>query len=138
MTPEIAFLDAVRAALLADPAVAAIVGDKVLDEVPADRASVEPPYVYVGPMARARVSDTCGTAWTMRMRLYSVSTGFGRRQAWEASDAVARALNGVELALPSPFEAVDPILVTQAADVIQSPAPKTTFVDITVTIQEEQ
>ena len=138
MTPENALLDAVLAALAADPAVSAIVGDKVVDEVPADRSPVKPPYVYAGPINRQRVPDTCARAWAMRMRVYAVSTGFGRRQAWDLADAVVRALHHVELTLPTPLEAVDRITVTQAGDVITPPAPKTAFVDITVTILEVQ
>lgn len=136
MTPETALLDAVLAALTAAPAVAAIVDDKVLDEVPNDRSPVKPPYVYAGPINRQRVPDTCARAWTMRMRLYAVSTGFGRREAWTLADAVVAALSRAELALPDPLEAVDPVTVTQAGDVINPPAPKTAFVDITVTILE--
>ena len=136
MTPENALLDAVLAALAADPAVSAIVGDKVMDEVPADRSPVKPPYVYAGPINRQRVPDTCARAWAMRMRVYAVSTGFGRREAWTLADAVVKALHRAELNLSEPLEAVDPVTVAQAGDVINPPAPKTAFVDITVTIME--
>lgn len=138
MTPENALLDAVLAALAADPAVSAIVGDKVVDEVPADLTPVKAPYVYAGPINRQRVPDTCARAWAMRMRVYAVSTMFGRRQAWDLADTVIRALHRAELTLPAPLEAVDQITVTQAGDVIDPSKPKTAFVDITVTILEDK
>lgn len=137
MTPEIAILDAVTAILGQASEVTAIVGDKVLDEVPADRSPVKAPYVYAGPINRQRVPDSSAIAWTMRMRLFAVSTGFGRREAWNITDAVARALNGTELTLADGFEALGPALVIQAGDVIAPPSPKTTFVDIEIFLQEE-
>lgn len=137
MTPETALLDAVTAALLATAGVTGLVGQKVFDQVPDDKQAPRPPYLYVGPINRTRVTEVCdGGAWALRARLYAVSTGFGRKQAWEMADAVARALDGQELDLPDPFTAVDPVRVTQAGDVLTPASPKAIFVDIAVTIQE--
>lgn len=137
MTPETALLDAVTAALKADQSVTAVVNGAVLDEVPADRSPVKPPYVYVGPINSTPI-DACATAWRLRMRLYAVSTAFGRRQAWDLAYAVRHALDGLELNLAAPLEAVDPIGVIQSGDVINPANPKTAFLDIEVTVQEHE
>ena len=135
-TPEMQVFEAVLALLRADAAVLAAVGgsaERVLDEVPTD--TVKPPYVYAGPIGRQREPDTYVEAYRVRMRIYSASTGFGRRQAWAITGAVSDALHGRMLTLVGPFSAVEEIIVTQGGDVAGPPSPKTAFIDIDVLVQ---
>ena len=136
-SPEMVLWDAVQAHLRAAPALRAVVGDKVLDEVPSDLKAVVPPYAYAGPFNRSRLPDSDATAWTIKMRLYVASTGFGRRQAWGLAELLSAALDRTELTLAAPYVAVGEILVIQAGDVIAPPSPKTAFVDIEVIVQKE-
>lgn len=133
MTPEIALQKAVVDILLAAPAVAAIVGDKVLDEVPHDRVPAKPPYVEIGAINRTRF-EGCAKAWTIRMRLYAASTEFGRAEAWDLADAMATALDddgaSPPPALPEPFYIMDSLRVIQAGDVVDPLQIKTVFVDL--------
>lgn len=119
--------------LRADTALAALVGDNVFDEVPADGAGVAPPYVYLGPINLARV-ETCGPAWTVRMRWFAESADYGRLEAWQVAEAVMDAIEDAEPALPDPWSVAEPIRVTQAGDVIDPLNPKTVFVDLTTTV----
>ncbi len=139
MTPETAFMEAIQATLLADTDVAALVGEQVFDEVPADNDPAEPPYLYVGPINRQRVEPIGeNRIWTVRMRLYAESVGFGRKEAWAIGDAAAAALDGVELVLPDPFVVSDIVRVTQAGDVLDDANRfKTVFIDLITTIERE-
>lgn len=139
MTPETAFMAAVQAVLLANEDVAALVGEQVFDEVPADKSPGKPPYIFVGPINRQRVEPIgMNRIWTMRMRLYAESVGFGRKEAWAIGDAAAAALDGVELVLPDPFVASDIVRVSQAGDVLDDANRfKTVFVDLVTTIERE-
>lgn len=136
-SPEAALWDAVQARLRADPGLRSAIGDKVFDEVPTDRSPAVPPYVYAGPVSRTRLPDSHVAAWTLRIRLYVASTGFGRRQAWSLVGAVADALDRAEVTLAAPFVAVGEMLAIQAGDAIAPPSPKTAFVDIEVIVQRD-
>jgi hypothetical protein len=134
MSPEIALQTMVVELLKADAAVAAIVGEKVVDEVPADRAPDYPPLVEMGPINRTRV-EGCGRSWLVRMRLFCTSTEFGRVEAWDLADAVVLALDddperGPPPALPAPFHIADALRVVQAGDVIDPLQIKSVFVDV--------
>jgi hypothetical protein len=133
MSPEIALQTAVIDLLKADAAVAAIVGDGVVDEVPADREP-DMPLVEIGPINRTRV-EGCGRAWLIRMRLFCTSIAFGRVEAWELADAVVLALDddperGPPPALSAPFHIADSLRVVQAGDVIDPLQIKSVFVDV--------
>ena len=134
MTPETAFLEAIQAALLASDAVTALVGEKVFDEVPSDGS---PPLIFVGPISRQRANDPAGNAaWTLRARIYAESTGFGRREAWEIANAAGDALEGAELSLADPFQAVDIVRTIQGGDVFDDQGRfKTVFLDVGTTVQ---
>ena len=93
MSPEIALQSAVVDCLGADMAVMAIVAGRIFDQVPADRAPGEPPYVEIGPINRTRF-EGCAAGWLIRMRLYATSTDFGRVEAWNLADAIVAALDG--------------------------------------------
>lgn len=134
-SPELALLAAVTAALKADAGLMAIVTG-VYDEVPTGKRPGVPPYVYAGPINRQRLSDSYAEAWTLRLRLYAASTGFGRRQAWTIISAVSDAIDRIEPTLAAPYAAVGEMLVIQAGDVIEDPI-KTAFLDVQVIVQKD-
>lgn len=138
MTPELALFDVIAALLLADPAVSAIAGGKIFDEVPtaADGSNgrPEPPWVYLGPIGARRLETGCGDTWTTTARLYAASTGFGRREAWELGSAVRDALEGQEPTLAAPYRLVEILRCIQGGDVIEDGRPKAVFVDVTTII----
>lgn len=138
MTPEIALQIAVVDRLKADSAVAALVTDRVWDEVPTPRQGEEVPvpYVYIGPIQRTRVETdySLDPIGALRMRLYAVSTNFGRVEAWEVANAVAGALEGFTPSLSSPYAAQDMIRAGPLGDVVEPLNPKSVFVDITVPV----
>ncbi|MGU3418527.1 DUF3168 domain-containing protein [Methylobacterium sp. D54C] len=137
ITPETAFLDAVRAHLRADPALAALVAGRVYDALPGAEQRIAPPYLYAGPLRRQRLDTACGEAWTVQLRLYAVSTAFGRHQAWAVIDAAATALADREppdFALPPPFAVQQPLIVTQAGDVVDPLNPRQVFLDVTTIV----
>lgn len=133
MSPEIALQEAVVALLKADTDVAALVADRVFDEVPADRLPGTPPYIEIGPINRTRI-EGCGKSWLIRMRLFATSTEFGRVEAWALADAMILALDddperGVP-DLPAPFAIADSLRVIQAGDVVDPLQIKSVFVDV--------
>lgn len=137
MAPEIALQKAIVERLLADAAVAAIVQDRIFDEVPADRLPGKPPYIEIGPINRTRF-EGCGRAWQIRIRLFATSVEFGRVEAWALADAMADALDDrgdgetpvdpPELA--APWRITDSLRVTQGGDVIDPLQIKSVFVDV--------
>jgi hypothetical protein len=131
MTPETALQEALIAVLRADPAVTALVGDNVFDEVPGDEA--KPPHVYLGPVNRTRL-EACRRTFTIRMRWFAESIDFGRLEAWEIADAVGEALEGLEPDLGDAFACEEPIRITQAGDTIDPLEPKAVFIDCTTTV----
>lgn len=134
MTPERALQEAITTLLLGDPAVSAIVGQKIFDEVPSDKSDA-PPWVYLGPISRRRLDGAgCDQAWTITMRLYAASTKFGRKDAWELGNAVSEALEGQEPALAGSYAVAQELRCIQAGDVIAPATPKTVFVDVTTII----
>jgi len=143
MSPEIALQSAVVDRLGADMAVMAIVAGRIFDQVPADRAPGEPPYVEIGPINRTRF-EGCAAGWLIRMRLYATSTDFGRVEAWNLADAIVAALDdridetgaqAVEaLALAAPFRILDSLRVVQAGDVVDPLQIKSVFVDVQAVI----
>jgi hypothetical protein len=131
VTPEIALINAVRTLLKADAGVTELVSQKVFDQIP---PGTKAPYVYVGPASRTRLELDCGRAWSIRLRVYAISTGFNRSDDWDIAEAIEEAVNERLLTLPAPFEMQERIRVTQGGDVIDPNAPKSVFVDVTTTI----
>lgn len=137
MAPEIALQSAIVDLLKADAAVAAIVGEKIFDQVPADRVPGEPPYIEIGPINRTRF-EGCAKAWMIRLRLYATSTDFGRVQAWCLADAMADLLDDRDAeglpktapTLPAPYRILDALRVVQAGDVVDPLQIKAVFVDV--------
>jgi hypothetical protein len=131
MTPEIALINSIRTLLKADGATGALVGQNVFDQIPSQQ---QPPYVYIGPAGRTRIVMDCYQVWTVRVRLYAISTGYGRGEDWEIAEAMIQALDLQDLALADPYFQQEPLKITQAGDVIDPTAPKSVFVDISTTI----
>lgn len=130
------FQGGVTALLLADPAVAAIVGEKIFDELPAHerQGGPAPPWVFFGPVNRRRLETGCARTWIVTSRLFAASTAFGRREAWQLTDAMNEALEGAEPDLGDDFAIVEEIRCIQAGDAVLPGSPKTVFLDITATI----
>lgn len=134
MAPEIALQNAIVAALVADPAVNALVKGKVYDEVPSDRQGAVPPYLELGPVGSQRDELSGGPGWAVTLRLYAYSTGYGRRGAWDIARAAATVLEGANLELEAPHRALLPVEVIRTGDVIDPPNPKSVFLDVTTTV----
>jgi hypothetical protein len=134
MTPEIALINAIRTLLKADVSVGALVGQNIFDQIPSQQ---QPPYVYIGPAGRARIVMDCYQVWMVRVRLYAISTGYGRSEDWEIAEAMVQALDLQELSLADPYFQQEPLKITQAGDVIDPTAPKSVFVDISTTIARQ-
>lgn len=100
MTPisalKSALLDHLKAATAGGP-----LADKIFDEVPRDdqggATSVDAPFLYLGPVGWQRLEGGDGPGFTVRLRLYVVSTAFGREESWDLAEAVRAALERVEL-----------------------------------------
>jgi hypothetical protein len=134
MTPEIALINAIRTLLKADASVGALVGQNIFDQIPSQQ---QPPYVYIGPAGRTRIVMDCYQVWTVRVRLYAISTGYGRSEDWGIAEAMVQALDLQELSLADPYFQQEPLKITQAGDVIDPTAPKSVFVDISTTIARQ-
>lgn len=132
-----ALQQAVVARLKADPAVKALVQARVYDEIPSDQDRPKPPYVYIGPIARRRVEGgTCMRISLATVRLYAVSTDFGRLEAWSVIEACTAALDNKELPVADGYSTLgEAVRVIQDGDVIAPVSPKSTFADFSVTLQ---
>jgi hypothetical protein len=84
--------------------------------------------------AVTRIVMDCYQVWAVRVRLYAISTGYGRSEDWEIAEAMVQALDLQELSLADPYFQQEPLKITQAGDVIDPTAPKSVFVDISTTI----
>lgn len=127
-----AFKTAVIDALKADAGVAALVDVRVYDLPPRDprgtASDTKPPYIYCGPLNWRSEHTACAFVGTARLRLYFVSTDFGRDQAWRVHDAVILALAWKEFSLSGGhlMTGLRPVL---GGDVTAPTAPKETFID---------
>lgn len=133
MTPIKAFKIATIEALKADANVSAIVGAKVYDEVPRDHrgepSDVGAPFVYLGPLGWRRLELGCNPGYDIALRIYAVSTKFGREQVWELHEAMRAALDLKALAL-SGGHVMTPFRAMAGGDVISPLAPKECFLDL--------
>ena len=135
LSPILPFRDAIRAHLRADAGFKALAENRIYDDVPAAKGTV--PYAYIGPMRRQRLEIGCGQGWTVQARIFVVSTGSGRTEAWALADAISAALDGVEAfdpPLAEPFRLQRTIEVMQAGDVIDPLQAKSVFLDLTTII----
>lgn len=133
MTPFKALKIATIEALKANASVAAIVGKKVYDEVPrdgrGDPSDAEAPYVYLGPLGWRRLELGCNPGYDVALRLYAVSTKFGREQVWDLHEAMRAALDLAELTLAGGHR-MTPFRTMAGGDVISPLAPKECFLDL--------
>ncbi|TDX63999.1 uncharacterized protein DUF3168 [Methylosinus sp. sav-2] len=132
--PADEFKTALIEALKADSGVAAILGARLYDEVPRDSrgnaSDVASPYAYLGPIAASRVESGCGAGWLLRLRLYVASTAFGRREAWQAMNAMVAAIEGETFALAAPAVQAQALYTLLGGDVVEPISPKLVYVDI--------
>lgn len=133
MTPLKAFKIAVVEALKVDAGVAAIAGGKIYDEVPRDHrgepTDANAPFVYLGPLGWRRLELGCNPGYDVALRLYAVSTKFGREQVWELHEAMRLALDLKTLTLAG-GHGMTPLRATAGGDVISPLAPKECFLDL--------
>ena len=125
-----ALADALVAALLANGPVAALVGVQVFDETPSD-GTIQPPFIFIGPIGSQRQPDVAFHVWSARVRIYCVSAEFGRDQVWSMADAVSLALDEQKLTLASGFVMNWNLQEDASGDVVEPQKPKMTFVDFT-------
>lgn len=131
-----ALVQALVARLKDDGRVKALVGARVFDEVPGDD-NPRTPYIYVGPATGRRIEmGSCGRSRETRVRIFAVSTKFGRADVWAVIDAIFRALdNADDLVLAAPYSTSgDSLRFIQDGDVFEPPTPKSAFIDFTTTL----
>lgn len=128
MTPEIALRDAVIAQLLASPAIAELVGEKVYDSVPSDNEAAELPWICMGPITTRPIDMGCNSAWSVSMKVFAESSAFDRFQAWQIARAAIRVLNKVS---PPVDGLLDELKITGAGDVQDPGEIKTVWFDVT-------
>ncbi|MBY6242839.1 DUF3168 domain-containing protein [Methylosinus sp. Sm6] len=133
MSPFEALRVATVARLKANAAVAAIVGAKIYDEPPRDNrgdpSDANAPFVYLGALGWRRVELGCNPGYDVALRIYAVSTTFGRGQVWRLHEAMVAALDLAELTLED-GHAMTPYKAMAGGDVIAGLAPKECFLDL--------
>lgn len=97
-SPELELQGAIYSALIADPTLSALVGDRVFDDVPRD-ASL--PYVSFGPMDSQEDDADCIDAVVVYIQIDCWSQEVGYPQVKALSDAVRRCLHDADLDLPT-------------------------------------
>lgn len=134
MSAVAAFQNAVVEALKADLATAALVGARVYDEVPRDDrnqpSDAAAPFIYCGVMTWRDVENSCGPLFDVSLRLYIVSTAFGRAEARAIGEAARAALNRRELALAGGHEMIGHVTPSAGGDVQSSEQPHEYFLDL--------
>lgn len=133
MTPFEALRVATIAHLKADAAVADIVAAKIYDEAPRDNrghpSDAQAPFIYFGAIGWRRVELGCNRGYDTALRLYAVSTKFGRGQVWRLHEAMIAALDGAELTLQG-GHVMTPYTTSAGGDVIGPLSPKECFLDL--------
>jgi hypothetical protein len=133
MTPLKAFKIAVVEALKVDAGVASIVGGKIYDEVPRDHrgepTDANAPFVYLGPLGWRRLELGCNPGYDVALRLYAVSTKFGREEVWALHEAMRLAFDLKTLTLAG-GHLMTPFRTMAGGDVIALPSPKECFLDL--------
>lgn len=95
MHPGLALQRALRAALVADGGVAALVGDRIHDAVPRTAAF---PFLTLGDARSADWSTGTEAGTEHRLTLHAWSRARGKAEAWAVLAAVRTALDGGTLA----------------------------------------
>jgi len=94
--PALALQQAVVAALIADAAVGALIGDRIYDAPPRDAVF---PYATVGDTRVADLSTATEAGAEHRLTLNVWSRERGKRQCYEILEAIEAALHDAPLAL---------------------------------------
>lgn len=132
--PTLALRDAIRGVLLANPDVAALVGDRIHDWVPSQRDGLVLPFLAFGPMRRERMETGDDPASPVKIRLYTASDAYERDQAWEVAEAVADAIEGEVLEIDGPFACAMELRVTMIGDAIETGLPRDVFLDVATVV----
>lgn len=102
-SPFNALKTAVIEAAKADPAISAICGARVYEEVPRDArgdpSDAQAPFVYLDHFAWRDIEAGCGPLYAVTLRLNAVATEFGRKQSRDLAEAIAVAFNRKTLPL---------------------------------------
>lgn len=122
--------------LLADGAVAALVGREIHIDYPGDLAAVDPnyrpansgPFVFFDALAKTPLTD-CG-GYQCKFRIVAESFAADRREAHDVIDAVVAALDERFGAAPL---AVDLSFVA-GGDIIDALSPRSAYADFTFTL----
>ena len=104
MSEEEALNKALIDALAAAPAVVALVGTRVFDQVPKDATW---PYVEIGDMRAVPDGGGCAAGQEIFVTLTAHSKAVGQREARAIVGALRTALHEQALAMPAPFALVE-------------------------------
>ncbi|GBU17220.1 MULTISPECIES: DUF3168 domain-containing protein [Methylobacterium] len=132
MTPELALRNQIGMLLRASPAVTALVGKKIRDDVPSDKEADKLPWLCMGPISVRRIETGDAPAWSISLRVLAESAGFNRDEVWQIARAAMRAIDRAEP--PEELGFVDRIAVQSANDVIDPGAIKTVAIDVSCTL----
>lgn len=132
-SPFIALKTAVIEAAKVDPAISAICGARVYEEVPRDArgdpSDAQTPYVYLDHFAWRDIEAGCGPLYAVVLRLNAVTTEFGRKRSDELADAIKDAFNRKTLRL-SGGHAMTIFKAYQGGDVPAVSTVKECFVEL--------
>jgi hypothetical protein len=95
-SPSLELQGAIVARLKQDPAVAALVGDRIYDDVPGTAVF---PYVSLGPSAELSDDVDCIVGFEITFQIDAWSRAVGSPEVRRVADAVRRALTGADITL---------------------------------------
>lgn len=126
----------IAARLLADPAVAALVGAEVHIDYPGDLAASDPsyrpvnagPFIFFDALTKTPITD-CG-GLQVRLRIVSESFAANRGEAHDVIDAVVAALDERFGAAPLSVD----LSFVAGGDIIDALSPRSAYADFTFTL----
>ena len=127
--------------LRADSVVAALVGERVFDEVPADgRLPQDAAYLRVESIESRRDPSGDGRCrpllHAITLRLVAATPDFGAKRCWTLAAAARAALDFAEPPLPAPYALQTPLEVVRLADVRSPIAPKIVLLTVQTAVNE--
>jgi hypothetical protein len=130
---------AVVEALKADAIVSEKVGSRVYDEIPRDDRGVasdaRAPFVYLGVLSWRDIASGCGAVFDVSLRLFAVSSKFGRDESREIGAAIRAALHEKTLELPEGYS-MTAVRAVAGGDMTATENPKEFYVDLRVELSE--